>query len=298
MTKQCEPGGPGRPWPPKGMAAPASTGRCLEGVHSRVAGPDFSKDGRNVDFLIYKYQKLNIFEILGLNLMRLEVRWFYPRERWGRPGRDMRGLLGTSFLVWARYRAVCRVWACHGAILSWFAPKAQLIWTPLCNDELGFLCVLPSAFWNRSHLAWLLVQPGPGSGPKPTLSSVSTPTPQHAIFFGLKCLTPSGLLSCPWHQVQLWPLLPPLDLSPFFYFVSPGSQAWLDFSVLPGSRATFLSPSLQGKSPAPTVEPAFCQDFSWPWTCGLFTARVLMTEGGGQWYTCTHFSSLLEGEAL
>lgn len=87
------------------------------------------------------------------------------------------GLPGTSFLVWAGYRGVCRVWACHGPILFWFVPKAQLNWTPLCNDELGFLCVLLSAFWNRSHLAWLLVQPGPGSGPKPTLSSVSTPAP-------------------------------------------------------------------------------------------------------------------------
>lgn len=52
MTKQGEPGGPGRSWPPKGTAAPATTGCCLGGVHGRVAGPDFSKDGRNVDFLI------------------------------------------------------------------------------------------------------------------------------------------------------------------------------------------------------------------------------------------------------
>lgn len=98
MTKQGEPGGLGRPWPPKGTAAPASTGRCLEGVHGRVSGPDFPKESRNVDFPIYKYQKLNIFEIPGLNPMRLEVRWFYPRERWGRPGRDMRGTATNGFL--------------------------------------------------------------------------------------------------------------------------------------------------------------------------------------------------------
>lgn len=48
---------------------------------------------------------------------------------------------------------VCSSWAFHGAIHLGCVPRIQLIWIQVWNDELGFLCMLPFALWNRSHLA-------------------------------------------------------------------------------------------------------------------------------------------------
>lgn len=84
------------------------------------------------------------------------------------------------------------------------------------------------------------------------------------IFLGLKCLAPWALLSCPWLQGRLWPLFPPLDLSPFFYFGSPGSRALLGFLSPSRQQSRVLEP----QSPR-QVRSTYC------WTC--FLSRFLLT---------------------
>lgn len=166
-----------------------------------------------------------------------------------------RNILSRSGLV-TRMCAICE----HFTEPYSYVLKIHLIWT-LCNDKLGFLCMLPFALWNRSHSdsTFSSAEPRPWNQSHSELS-----INQHQLLpsLGLYALLP-GPCSFPWLRVQLRAL-----------FLSRGlchGPCWTS-SILLGSRVVFLSISPQDESPSPAVEPAVCQDFPWSCMFGLFTS--------------------------
>lgn len=81
MTEGGEPDGPGEAASSLRDSAPARAGCSSERERvPGVSGSDFSKDGREADFLIYKYQKVNVLETSHVSLQGQKSGGGFPQR--------------------------------------------------------------------------------------------------------------------------------------------------------------------------------------------------------------------------
>lgn len=81
VTEGGEPDGPGEAASSLRDSAPARAGCSPERERvPGVSGSDFSKDGREADFLIYKYQKVNVLETSHVSLQGQKSGGGFPRR--------------------------------------------------------------------------------------------------------------------------------------------------------------------------------------------------------------------------
>ena len=143
--------------------------------------------------------------------LRSQVVIFLEGVRW--PEGDRRGI-SRNILSWSGLVTGVGTVCEHFMEPYSYVLQIQLIWTQLCNDRLGFLCLLPFALWNRSHFDATF------SSAEPRLWNQSHSEPsinQHQLLntlpsLGLCVLLPKPC-SFPWLQGQSRPLLLSLGLS-------------------------------------------------------------------------------------
>lgn len=108
-----------RPW---SLAVSTSPDSSLGTAGRKLSDLISSKDGRNVDFLMYKYQKLHFW------ISELEFRWWFSMKKWGWTGEDGREILGRILyhnLDW---------W--HGGILFMNISRTHTLWSvPFLSDK-------------------------------------------------------------------------------------------------------------------------------------------------------------------